>query len=328
MNDLSTDPPSTWGHVVVITGPDGIGSVDWTLGGGNSTLHVVACGVARPGDTEADPPSEPGSDHVWGTLSQSGCVDRSASITSGTGYDNGPADGFTPFEPVDIENEVAVYGLPIEVRAETCPTINVDGVKSDAVGVAEWEACAEKTIFTAPQKGPKVEDNATLYTYSDGEALYVGVEVQSNDLGNKIFLSMVESFTTSGEGIEAAGDELLVLDFGGETTPVDWHLTQQCVDNSSSSLCGDPDAAADGVFAADAAALEGGAGSGTVFYEFVRPLRSPNAADGPGKEDLGVTGGSMGLKVTVTQGQGGGKGGFVYPDPQTSAAEYHVFTIE
>ncbi|MGD2046492.1 MAG: hypothetical protein PVH96_09745 [Gemmatimonadota bacterium] len=328
MNDLSTDPPSTWGHVVVITGPDGIGSVDWTLGGGNSTLHVVACGVARPGDTEADPPSEPGSDHVWGTLSQSGCVDRSASITSGTGYDNGPADGFTPFEPVDIENEVAVYGLPIEVRAETCPTINVDGVKSDAFGVAEWEACAEKTIFTAPQKGPKVEDNATLYTYSDGEALYVGVEVQSNDLGNKIFLSMVESFTTSGEGIEAAGDELLVLDFGGETTPVDWHLTQQCVDNSSSSLCGDPDAAADGAFAADAAALEGGAGSGTVFYEFVRPLRSPNAADGPGKEDLGVTGGSMGLKVTVTQGQGGGKGGFVYPDPQTSAAEYHVFTIE
>jgi hypothetical protein len=121
---------------------------------------------------------------------------------------------------------------------------------------------------------------------------------------------------------------MLVLDFSGEATPLDWHNTQQCVNNNSSSLCGAPDVGNDGALAPHAAALVGGAGVGRVFYEFSRPLGSPGAVAGPAKEDLGAAPGSpIGLRLTVTQGQGGGKGGFVYPDPQSSAKKYHVFTL-
>ncbi|MDX1568422.1 MAG: hypothetical protein R3223_11520, partial [Longimicrobiales bacterium] len=102
-----------------------------------------------------------------------------------------------------------------------------------------------------------------------------------------------------------------------------------CVDNNSSSLCGDPDTVSDGdEFAARAAGTVGGAGSGRVFYELSRPLGSPNRVS-PGKEDLAaMPGDPIGLLLQVTQGQGGGKGGFVYPDPQTSPVTYHPFTLE
>ena len=54
-------------------------------------------------------------------------------------------------------------------------------------------------------------------------------------------------------------------------------------------------------------------------------------ADGQGltaKEDLAAGSGDfLGLRLRVTQGQGGGKGGFVYPDPQTSSLVYHQFRI-
>jgi hypothetical protein len=61
----------------------------------------------------------------------------------------------------------------------------------------------------------------------------------------------------------------------------------------------------------------------------VRPLNSPNSAAGAGKEDLGAAyGDEIGLRIRVTQGQGGGKGGFVYPYPQTSSTKYHIFAIE
>ena len=33
-------------------------------------------------------------------------------------------------------------------------------------------------------------------------------------------------------------------------------------------------------------------------------------------------------RLRVTQGQGGGKGGLVYPDPQTSPVVYHPFTMQ
>lgn len=324
--DVSTNPPSFWDHLVVITGTDGMGSVDWTLGDGSNTLRVAACGVARPGDVEPNPPEEPGADGVWGTLGD--CSDREVAASDGSAYDNGPADGLTPFEPVDTQNEVALYGRPLTFVAATCPQINVDGMKDDAFGGSEWDECAEKTIFTAPVQGPKVENNAALYTYSDGEALYLGVEVATNDLGGKIFVNLVESFA-GGDGVEAAGDEVLVLDFGAELAPIDWHYTQSCVGNNAASLCGDPDAFGDGTLGAAGAALGDGAGSGTVFYEFVRPLGSPNSASGAGKEDLGAGPGDMvGLRVTVTQGQGGGKGGFVYPDPQKSQVKYHTFTLD
>ncbi|MDH3272805.1 MAG: hypothetical protein OEN56_15810, partial [Gemmatimonadota bacterium] len=223
--DYSTDPASYWGdHVVVVTGDDGTGSVDWSLAGGENVLHVSACGVARPGDSEADSPDG----GVWGDLGD--CSDREVALTA-AGHDNGPADGFTPFEPVDIDNEVAIYGLPLEFVARTCPTITVDGIKADASGTAEWEACATQTVFTAPQKGPKVSDNATLYTYSDGEALYIGVEVATSELGNKIFVNLTEGVATIGgveDGVEAAGDEVLVIDQlgivdGGSFG--DWHYT-------------------------------------------------------------------------------------------------------
>ncbi len=324
--DLSTDPPSYWNQLVVVTGTDGLGSVNWTLGGGQNTLRVSGCGVARAG-SEPNPPGEPGADNVWGALGE--CTDRAAAAADPSAFANGPADGLTPFEPVDILNEVALYGLPLEFRAATCPTITVDGVKADAFGGSEWEACAQKTIFTAPLRGPKVPNNAALYTYSDGDALYLGLEVtNTTDLGNKIFINLVESFA-SGDGVEAAGDELLVIDFGDETVGLDWHFTEACVGNNSASLCGDPDTTSDGTLGADGAATQGGAGSGTVFYEFVRPLGTPSSAAGPAKEDLGAgSGDTIGLRLRVTQGQGGGKGGFVYPDPQSSPVKYHPFTIE
>jgi hypothetical protein len=249
-------------------------------------------------------------------------------MTAGGAYDNGPADGFTPFEPVDVVNEAAIYGLPIEFVARTCPQINVDGIKGDAFGTSEWAACAEATVFTAPLQGPKVANNATLYTYSDGEALYLGLEVATNELGGKIFINLVESIA-GGDGVEGAGDDLLLIDFTNPNAGFDWHFTPACLGNNSASLCGDPDTNPDGAAAVNAAAGVGGAGAGRVFYEFVRPLGSPSSAAGANKEDLGATlGQDIGLRLRVTQGQGGGKGGFVYPDPQTSPTKYHLFTLD
>ncbi len=327
--DLSTTPEaSSWDHLVVVTGPTGRATVDWALGPGENTLRASACGVARPGDHEPNPPAEPGSDRVWGTLGD--CTDRYLAMTAPGAYDNGPADGFTPFEPVDVLNEVAIYGLPLTFEARTCPQIVVDGRKGDDNGTPEWEACATKTGFIAPLKGPKSQtDNAWLYTYSDGSTLYVGLEVATNDLGNKIFVNVAEQANGTQD---AAGDELLLIDFGDPTVTHDWHYTQACVGNSSNSLCGDPDAYGDGTSAVHAVASVGGAGPGHdhVFYEFSRPLDSPhNGAQGPPKEDLhGVSGSQIGLLLHVTQGQGGGKGGFVYPDPQTSATKYYPVTLK
>lgn len=44
-SDMSTTPPSTWDHLVVVTGLDGRGVVDWALASGANRLHVSACGV-------------------------------------------------------------------------------------------------------------------------------------------------------------------------------------------------------------------------------------------------------------------------------------------
>jgi hypothetical protein len=328
--DLSTSPPSTWNHLVVITGTNGNAVVDWTPVGGLNRLRVSACGMARPGANEPNPPGEPGPDRVWGELVPGGCSDRAAALTNPTAYDNGPADGFTPFEPVDVLNEVAIYGLPLTFEATTCPQIVIDGRKSDATGTPEWNACATRTGFIAPLKGPNpTSPNAWLYTYNDGNALYLGLEVVNNELGNKIFFNLVESFA-AGQGVAAAGDELLIIDFGVPGSSMDWHLTQACVGNNASSLCGAPDALADGPgLGVSGAAVLNGAGSGRAFYEFKRPLGSPNAAAGSSKEDLrAVTGQQLGVRLQVTQGQGGGKGGFVFPDPQTSPLRYHPFTIQ
>ena len=320
--DLSTTPPSTWDHLVVVTGTDGTGSVAWTLADGANTLNVSACGVARPGNIEPNPTGEPGADGVWGTLGD--CTNRRTAMTAGGAFDNGPADGFTPFEPVNIVNEVAIYGRPLTFEAQTCPTITVDGAKRDG----EWEEpCVKKTVYTVPLKGKKTTNNASLYTFNDGSTLYVALEVQTNDLGGKIFMNLVEG---GGGLVQADGDDLLVLEFDGTATGTfaDWHFTQQCVDNNSSSLCGDPDTVPDGGYSADAKATVGGAGAGTVFYEFKRPLGSPNNGEDPGpKEDFAATQGPLyGLRITVTQGKGGGKGGFVIPDSKASQA-YHLFTI-
>ena len=328
--DLSMTPASTWDHLVVITGSNGAGSVDWTLADGANTLNVSACGVARPGNIEPNPSDTVG-DGVWGTLGN--CTDRRAAMTAGGALDNGPADGFTPFEPVDTDNEVAIYGLPLTFEAQTCPTITVDGAK----GNGEWvDGCAVITPFTVPLKGKKTTNNALLYTYDDGDTLFVALKVHSTDLGRKIFMNLVEQ----GDGlVPANGDDLLVLEFDGSDfgTFADWHFTTFCLGNSSSSLCGDPDTVVQdgivqdglgGLFNADAAATVGGAGAGTVFYEFKRPLGSPNNDDASGpKEDFAATRGPLyGLRITVTQGEGGGKGGFVIPDSKASQA-YHLFTI-
>ena len=312
--DSSTTPASTWDHLVVITGSDGRGVVDWTLAGGDNALHVSACGVARPGTNEPDPPPEDG---VWGTLGD--CTDRFEALTATGAYDNGPADGHTPFEPVDILNEVAIYGLPLTFEAKTCPQITIDGMKGDATGTPEWEACADKIGFIAPVKGPQpTSDNAWLYTYNDGNALYIGLEVVNNELGNKIFINLVDSLV-AGNLVAAADDDLLLIDFGDPTVN-DWYYTQACVNNNSSSLCGAPDTVDDPVlFEVKAAAKLGGAGPGRVFYEFKRPFGA-NAA-----EDLdALPGDIVGLRVQVTQGQGGGKGGFAYPSTQP----YHVFELK
>jgi len=319
--DSSTTPASYWDHLVYVTGSQGKASVDWALASGGNTLRVSGCGVARPGDHEPSPPAEPGSDGVWGTLSSASCSDRQAAMTDATAYDNGPADGFTPFEPVDIQNEVAIYGLPLTFHAHTCPQIKIDGVEDGA----EWSTCADSVGFSAPLKGPKGDINAWFYTYNDADAVYVALKVKTTDLGNKAFLNFVENTTDT----QANGDELLLLDFSDPTVSHDWHFTQSCVDNNASSLCGDPDSQLeDTAYAVQAAAQVDGAGSGYVFYEFKRPLTHTHST-WPGKEDLAAAkGGTIGVRVTVTQGQGGGKGGFVYPDPHTSPVLFHLFTIK
>jgi len=319
MPDMSTTPASYWDHVVVVTDTSGIGTVDW-VPSGEDTVFVAACGVSRMGALEANPFGEPGGDHVWGTLGD--CSNREVAMTQAT-YDNGPADGFTPFEPVDTQNEVAIYAPPLMFVAKTCPTIVVDGIKDGD----EWTACATAQVFTAPQKGPKVENNATLYTYSDGQTLYVAVEVASTELGNKMFMALTDS-VANGDGVEAAGDELLVLDFSDPSTKLDWHNTQACLGNNSASLCGAVDTGIDGAYAAQADASLDGAGPGHTFYEFSRPLGSPGATSVP-KEDLAAEyGDQAGLRIVLTQGQGGGKGGFIFPDPQTSSKKYHTITID
>jgi hypothetical protein len=318
--DQSTNPPSTWDHLVYVTGTDGTASVDWSLASGDNTMHVSACGVARPGDNEPNPPAEPGSDGVWGSLGD--CSNRELSMTQPGAYDNGPADGFTPFEPVDTHNEVAIYGLPLTFEAHTCPQITIDGMEGNDNGTSEW-ACADSVGFSAPLSGPKGAINAWLYTYNDADAVYVALKVKTDNLGNKIFLNFVENT----QDVQKAGDELLVKDFGS-TDSLDWHFTEACVGNNSSSLCGDRDTMPDGLYAASDSALVDGGGSGWVFYEFRRPLGSPNAT-GLNKEDLNAAkGDTIGVRVTVTQGQGGGKGGFVYPDPKTSPVLFHLFRIK
>ena len=320
--DTSTTPASTWDHLVVVTGSDGRGVVDWTLDSGSNTLRATACGIARPGSIEPNPPGEPGLDHVWGSLTE--CTDRFAAMTASGAYDNGPADGHTPFEPVDVVNEVAVYGLPVVFEAATCPQIQIDGLKGDATGTAEWEACATKTGFIAPVKGPNpTSSNAWLYTYSDSEALYIGIEVVNNELGNKAIINLVDQLV-GGNLVPAANDDVLVLDFGDPTVKKDWYYTQACVGNNSSSLCGAPDTTTDpAALQVQAAATLNGAGSGRVFYEFKRPFGA-----NPAEDLTALPGDEIGLKIQVTQGQGGGKGGFVYPDPQTSPTPYHRFTLD
>jgi hypothetical protein len=200
----------------------------------------------------------------------------------------------------------------------------VDGLKEVA-----WEACAEKTAFSAPLAGPKGAENAWLYTFTDGDALYLGLEVINNELGNKIFVNLVESFDGN-DGVAAAGDDILLIDFGNASAGNDWYLTQACLGNNASSLCGAADTTTpDGDDHEVVAMAKSDGAAGHAFYEFKRPLGSLNAASGPGKQDLGAEAGEMiGLRLQITQGQGGGKGGFTYPDPQTSPVKYHSFTLD
>ncbi|MDX1748336.1 MAG: hypothetical protein R3324_20565, partial [Halobacteriales archaeon] len=264
---------STWpDHVVVRSGSTGRVTVDFTPGTGEHRLFAFGCGVASEGP-EADPPGEPGADGVWGSL-QPTCEDRRAATFDYTLLANGPEDGDrTPFEPVDTEYEVAVGGIPSVVIVETCPTITVNGIKDGTEG-SEWEACAEKTPFNASLPGSKDAENAWLYTWDDGESLYIGLEVLADQLGSRIFVQLAETYAS--DGVEAPGDDILIIDFddGGPGTVADWHLTQACIDNSASNLCGnldalDDDASDPGVFTTlSGAARVDGAGSGRTFYEF------------------------------------------------------------
>jgi len=302
--------------MVIITGNGGAAVADWTLAPGENTLLMNACSAARRGPNEPNPPSEPGADNVYGDLIPGGCSDRAAALTNAAAYDNGPADGDFPYEPTDF-HEVAIYGLPLTFEAETCPVIEIDGTKDGA----EWD-CATTTGFTVNLSGPKpAGPNAWLYTYSDGEALYLGLEGGGTSIRNKVFFNIVESSLT-----RAAGDDLLLLDLGLGGTVGDWHFTQACVNNNSNSLCGEPDVRDDAGGDLEAAALGTGA-DGHAFYEFRRPFPTPasTAVGGP-KEDLGATVGQpIGIRVQRTQGQGGGQGGFEYPP---GIGTYVPFTLE
>lgn len=351
-SDVLTTPAgssltSNWGHVVVTTDDNGEASVDWTFAGGENVLEVAGCGIARPGTNEPQP-SDNNDDGVYGALGGNSitinvegeditqrvnCQTRRADggITTEYGtvpndyFDNGPRDGFSPFEPVDLwspgapGSEVAIYDLPLTFKAETCPAIRADGQK----GVDEWiEGCATPFTFTAPLKGKKVEDNATLWTYSDGEFLYLGIEVDTNELGNRIFIQLLDGADEPDQG-EDVGDDVLVLDFDDETVPNDWYLTNACLNNNASNLCGEPDTSG-GADILDIAAHPTGA-DGMAFYEVKRAIR--DTPDDPDEDLVATSGQWIGLRLTVTQGQGGGKGGFTFPDPQRSDDLFYRFQI-
>jgi hypothetical protein len=326
--DTTTDPVTHWGHFVGITGTDGRLNIELTTAVGLNVVDVSGCAVARVGDgtNEPDPPDEPGPDGVWGSLGTR-CVDRLAGQTA-DGYDNGAADGDTPYEPARLGSptgsfgfEHGVDGLPVTFVAHSCGTIDIDGDKDPG----EWD-CADVEGFIVPLKGPNAtSDNAWLYTYYDDEALYIGVEVDNDELGNKMYINLLD-----GPGFAPqADDDVLVLDFGNPDANKDWFYTAACVGNNASSLCGAPDTQLDHVdFRVEAAASLTGA-DGHVFYEFKRPFRADVGNGQTADEDLDALPGQVaphqvGIRATITQGQGGGKGGFVIPVDGT----YYVITLE
>ena len=313
-DDYSTVPPSTWDHTVVVTGDDGVGGVDWNLGAGSNPheIKVLACGVARLGPNEPNPPSEPGADGVWGDLGF--CSERSVTAT---GFDNGPADGFTPYEPVDNDYEVAIYGLPLTFQASTCPIPTVNGTEDPG----EWpDECVEKTGFIVNLPGPKpTEPNGWLYTFNDGTDLYAAIKVETNSLID-VFLNFDNDPPLSPADVDPAtpgvqysstateNDDQLVLRTKGIGAPgefTDRYQTLSCTQSQGKTLCGADDTTQDGTGAADAV--------GFAFFEFKHPLCS----NPPDSQDFCVASGvgdNLGVYATATGGSGGGKGNFIFPD--------------
>ena len=56
-------------------------------------------------------------------------------------------------------------------------------------------------------------------------------------------------------------------------------------------------------------------------------MRFATLQDDPDEDLVATSGQWIGLRLTVTQGQGGGKGGFTFPDPQRSADLFYRFQI-
>jgi hypothetical protein len=236
----------------------------------------------------------------------SGCIIPPSTPASCNGPRDGPPYGpFDPFIPLHTgpawpESGVVPATVPIAERTFLPFTVygctpgygtaTIDGI----FGASEW-ACANSQAFTANVSGGATP--ATLYWMNDGTNLYLAVRIlrSTKDKVNTLQFNFDndDSWTLSGSGAAAAGDDVLSLD--GLTGFVDAYLTLKCAGSSQSS-CWSSDVSAGGV--------QNGSGkvanNGTyTTYEISHALKS---LDG---YDFSLTAGSkVGLFLTLQTGSG------------------------
>lgn len=160
--------PNALGGLGVITGGDGVASVDWTPGAvGSRELKALGCGIAVPG---SDTPSTPGADGILGLLQT--CDRDPDELTDGDatddGYANGTRAGTDPFEPV-LGTEIALNDLPItftlNVRCDTVGDVSVTCPFSEGGGTLRIGTTTQVEVVIGEGNG----DREYTLEFADGD---------------------------------------------------------------------------------------------------------------------------------------------------------------
>ncbi len=285
----------------VVTGPDGIAQVGWTLEENNpNTLDAVGIGI---GCVEFDDEPDGSADcRVDGFYVSHAPTDGSAPnppSTDGTGTfgDNRIVDAFT---------RVAVdFGTGItEFEALACPLgPTVDGMLDD---VALYQNSA---TFMAQLAGGEVP--ATVYWTNDCDNLYVALQVQSTDADDNVSLRVV--FDNMLDGPDANDDVLFLLKEkigNGKNAVIVWNFTDNYLSSgclsSGQSSCAEPDPVPHG---------QGAFGTNVTWgvYEISHPLKTP-APEAPDPFDFQLDFGEQtGFFIALQLGNGS-KGNTEWPD--------------
>ena len=149
-------------------------------------------------------------------------------------------------------------------------------------GAIEEDEYAHSAPFMAQLSGGEV--GATVYWTNDCDNLYLGVEVQSTDIGDNVSLRFV--FDNDGDGMPEVNDDILFLRrvVAKRTKVITWEfedrfLTEDCLGSKQSDCGALDDAPPDG---SGIVAPNGTHG----VYEMVHPLSSGNGQD----FDLAISG--------------------------------------